>query len=63
MLHISVSLADAIILRDVLESSLVDFRREIWHTDSREFRDMLKARTEAVERMLEELAAATAPAM
>lgn len=63
MLHISLSLDDAIILREVIESSLIDLRREIWHTDSREFRDMLKTRCEALDRLLEELAAATAPVM
>jgi hypothetical protein len=61
MLHISLSLDDALVLREVIESSLVDLRREIWHTDSHEFRDVLKRRCEALERALDELALVTAP--
>jgi hypothetical protein len=56
MLHISLSLDDALVLREVIESSLVDLRKEIWHTDSREFRDLLKRRCESLERTLDELA-------
>ena len=60
MLHISLSLDDALILREVIESSLVDLRREIWHTDARDFRELLKRRCDALERMLDELAVVTA---
>lgn len=62
MLHISVSVEDGVILRQIVESSLVDLRKEIWHTDSREFRDLLKQRAAALERVLEELSAAAIPA-
>jgi hypothetical protein len=61
MLHISLSMDDALVLREVIESSLVDLRRELWHTDSAEFRELLKRRTAALERLLEELAAEQAP--
>lgn len=61
MLHISLSPDDAVIVREVVESSLVDLRKEIWHTDSREFRELLKARADALQRLLEELAAASVP--
>jgi hypothetical protein len=63
MLHISLSPDDALILREVVESSLVDLRKEIWHTDSREFRELLKRRAEALERLVDELAAASVPAL
>ncbi len=63
MLHVSLSPGDAGILREIIESSLVDLRREIWHTDSREFREMLKARAAALERVLEELAIEEAPVL
>lgn len=61
MPHLSLSPDEARIMREIIEASLVDLRREIWHTDSREFRDQLKARAECLERVLEELTAA-APA-
>ncbi|HSL20078.1 MAG TPA: hypothetical protein VK886_00990 [Vicinamibacterales bacterium] len=63
MLHISVSIEDGVILRQIIESSLVDLRKEIWHTDSREFRELLKQRAAALERVLEELSAAATPAV
>jgi len=63
MLHLSLSFEDALVLREVLEASLVELRRELWHTDSREFRDLLRLRVDTLERMLEELSAAAAPAI
>lgn len=61
MLHISLSLDDALVLREVIESSLVDLRREIWHTDSHQFREVLKRRCVSLERTLDELALVMAP--
>lgn len=61
MLHLSISFEDAAILREILEASLVDLRRELWHTDSREFRDLLRDRVQTLERMLDELKAEAAP--
>ena len=61
MLHLSISFEDAAILREILEAALVDLRRELWHTDSRDFRDLLRERVQTVERMLDELKAESAP--
>lgn len=63
MLHLSISFEDAAILREVLEASLVDLRRELWHTDSREYRDLLRDRVQTLERLLDELKAEAAPAL
>lgn len=63
MVHLSISFEDAGILREVLEAALVDLRRELWHTDSREFRDLLRNRVQTLERLLEELKTETAPAL
>lgn len=63
MLHLSISFEDAAILREVLGASLVDLRRELWHTDSREYRDLLRDRVQTLERLLDELKAEAAPAL
>ena len=62
MLHLSISFEDAAILRQVLEAALVDLRRELWHTDSREFRDVLRDRVQTLERVLDELKTEREPA-
>ncbi|MGE5813694.1 MAG: hypothetical protein ACM36C_04335 [Acidobacteriota bacterium] len=61
MLHLSMSFEDAAILREILEAALVDLRRELWHTDAREYRDLLRDRVQTLERMLDELKAESAP--
>ena len=38
MPRLSISSGDAAVLRELLESALVDLSREISHTDTREFR-------------------------
>lgn len=63
MLHLSISSEDAALLREVLEAALVDLRRELWHTDSREFRDLLRDRVQTLERMLEQIKEESAPAL
>ena len=63
MLHLSISFEDAAILREVLDAALVDLRRELWHTDSREFREVLRDRVQTLERVLGELKAERAPAL
>ena len=60
MPNLSLSFEDAAVLREVLEASLVELRRELWHTDSREFRDLLRQRVDTIEKMIEDLAT-TAP--
>lgn len=62
MLHLSISFEDAAILREVLDAALVDLRRELWHTDSRDYRDVLRDRVQTLERVLGELNAERAPA-
>jgi hypothetical protein len=62
VLHLSISFEDAAILREVLQAALVDLRHELWHTDSREFRDSLRDRVQTLERMLDELKPEAAPA-
>jgi hypothetical protein len=62
-MHLSISFEDAAILREVLEAALVDLRRELWHTDSREYRDLLRDRVQTLERLLDELKAETAPTL
>ncbi len=61
MPSLSLSFEDAAVLREVLEASLVELRRELWHTDSREFRDLLRQRVDTIEKMIEELSAAAVP--
>ncbi len=63
MPNLSLSFEDAAVLREVLEASLVELRRELWHTDSREFRDLLRQRVDTIERMVEELSAVGTPAL
>lgn len=54
MPHLSLAPGDATILRELLESALIDLSREISHTDTREFRRALLDRREALERVLRE---------
>jgi hypothetical protein len=54
MPHLSLAPGDATILRELLESALLDLTREISHTDTREFRRALVERREALERVLRE---------
>ncbi len=52
MPHLYLAPGDAAILRELLESALIDLSREISHTDTREFRRALLDRREALERVL-----------
>lgn len=53
---------DVPILRDFLEAELEALYREIRHTFSRQFKEQLKAKQAAIERLLGQLAeAASAP--
>jgi len=63
MLHLSISFEDASVLREVLEAALVELRRELWRTDSRDYRDVLRDRIQTLERLLEEVKAETAPTL
>lgn len=55
MPNLSLSFEDAAVLREVLEASLVELRRELWHTDSRDFRELLRHRVDTLERIVNEL--------
>lgn len=55
MPQLTISPGDAAILREVLESAFQELKREIWHTDSREYRAALKDREAAIERLLQAL--------
>ena len=55
MVAISISDEDGGILRDVLESKLVDLRREISHTDSPRFRETLYKLEAVLRRTIDQL--------
>jgi hypothetical protein len=63
VLHLSIALEDAAVLREVLEAALVDLRRELWRTQPVEYRDLLKQRLATIERLLEDVKADAAPAL
>jgi hypothetical protein len=54
---ISITDADGMILREVLDAKLVDLRREISHTDSPRFRSTLYEVEGALQRLLAQLPA------
>ena len=51
---LSMTDADANILKEVLDAKLVELRREISHTDSRRFRDTLYQVEGMLQRVLEQ---------
>ncbi len=55
MISLELSASDAGVLAEALESYLSDLRMEIADTDSKDFRDGLKARKEVLVRALEAL--------
>jgi hypothetical protein len=55
VVNISMSEADAGMLREMLEARLRDLRLEISHTDSPRFREGLNAREEMLQRLLAQL--------
>lgn len=57
MATISITDADAAILREVLDAKLIDLRREISHTDSPRFRDKLYEVEGALQRLLAQISA------
>ncbi len=54
---ISITGADAAIIREVLDAKLIDLRREISHTDSPRFRDTLYEVEGALQRLLTQIPA------
>jgi hypothetical protein len=57
MARLELTPAEAEVLREVVEKTLVDLRREIAHTDSREYRDQLRWRESLLGEVLERLGA------
>lgn len=55
MVQLELTHAQAEVLRMVLENYLTELRSEIGHTDSRAFRDKLKAREDVLRGFLEQL--------
>lgn len=55
MAQITISLEDASMLREILDAKLTDLHREISHTDSRDFRQVLKQRVVMLERVIAQL--------
>jgi TnpA family transposase len=54
-MQISIASEEAAMLREILEAKRVDLLKEIAHTDSRGFRDLLRAREEMLERLLAQI--------
>jgi hypothetical protein len=61
MIHVDLTHDEAALLRQLLESCLSELREEIRHTDTRSFRDMLKAQEASVQNLRQHLAAQDAP--
>jgi hypothetical protein len=55
VVQISLSEQDASMLRETLEAKLVDLRREISHTDSPRFREILYQLDAMLQRLLAQL--------
>jgi hypothetical protein len=55
MIRLELPLADARVLKSAIEDYLSDLRMEIAGTDSQDFRDMLKERKAALQRISEQL--------
>lgn len=57
MTRLELTPAEAEVLREVVEKSLVDLRREIAHTDRRDYRDQLRWRESLLGEVLDRLGA------
>ncbi len=55
MAHLSLTPDEATVLRELLQVALLELRHEIWHTDSREFRQGLLDRQHTIEHLIEEI--------
>ncbi len=56
MVRIELAEDEVPIVREFLEAELHDLYREIHHTDSRKFKEQLKAKQAVIERVLGQLA-------
>lgn len=55
MVRIELAENDVLILREFLEAELHDLYHELHHTDSRKFKEQLKAKQAIIERLLGQL--------
>jgi tRNA pseudouridine-54 N-methylase len=53
MAHLSITPDEATLVRELLQVALLELRREIWHTDTREFRQGLVQRQRTIEHLIE----------
>lgn len=60
MIHLELTNEEEQYLREEVQKRLTDLDHEIAHTDSMDFKDMLKHRREAVRKFLEKLPDAAA---
>jgi len=60
MVQMSLTTDEAALLRELLEHAVADLRKETWHTDSRNFRELLKARERMLAQLLDRLGAIAA---
>lgn len=56
-MDIAISAEDAVMLREILDAKLIDLKKEISHTDTRDFREALRQRERMLERVVSQLAA------
>lgn len=57
MAHLSLTPEEATLLHELLQVALLELRHEIWHTDTREFRQGLLDRQHAIEQLIERIKA------
>jgi hypothetical protein len=60
MVQMSLTPDEAALLRELLENAIIDIRKESWHTDTRSFRELLKAREKALAQVLDRVSAVAA---
>lgn len=61
MAHVELSPEECAVLHEVLAERLHELRREIHHTDSREFRNILLLQEDVLVRLLQRLEHTSAP--
>jgi hypothetical protein len=61
MVFLEITMEQALVLRELLGPRLIELRKEIAHTDHREYRDRLRRQAAQVEALLIRLAEADAP--
>ncbi len=62
MIRVDLTSDQVKLLQQVLESSLRELRDEIRHTDSRDFRELLKSQESSLQELTHSLSASSVPA-